>query len=63
MIERQYSLRRAAKLIGVSRPTVKKWLAEDLGLQFPRVERGSKLLVSGKQIEFLIRRRAARKAA
>lgn len=61
MIERTYSLRRAACLTGLSRPTLKRWLRQDLGLVLPRVERGSKVLINGSDIEFLIHRRSPRK--
>lgn len=57
MIERHYSLRAAAKLVGVGHPTLAKWLKEDLGLELPKVPRGSKVLISATQIEFVMKRR------
>ena len=60
-IERHYSLRRAAKLVGVSHHTLKKWLREDLGRETARVPRGSKVLISGTELEFVLRRRKTRK--
>jgi len=62
MIEPHYSLRRAAKLTGISRPTLKKWLREDLGVVLPPITRGSKVLISAKELEFVIRRRSLRLA-
>lgn len=55
MIERHYSLRQAAKAIGIDRHTLKAWLAADLAIEFPKVNRGSKLLIRESQLEAVLR--------
>jgi len=51
------SLRQAAKQLGVDRHTLRKWLVEDLGRQFPAVRRGSKYLVRDEDLLRLERQR------
>jgi hypothetical protein len=58
-IEKRYSLSSAAKTVGVSRDTLRRWLEIDLGMRFPAVTRGSKHLVTESQINAVLRRRAA----
>lgn len=50
MIEKHYSISKAAKLCGVSFKTMKRWLKQDLGIVFPRIENGSKLLVTNADV-------------
>ena len=59
-IEKRYSLSSAAKNVGVSRDTLRRWLEIDLGMQFPNVTRGSKHLVSEAQVNAVLRKRAAK---
>jgi hypothetical protein len=62
-IEKRYSLSGAAKAVGVSRDTLRRWLEIDLGMRFPDVARGSKHLVTEAQINASLRKRTARVAA
>jgi hypothetical protein len=59
-IQRTYSLRAAAKALGVSRDTLRRWLQIDLGLRFPNIVRGSRHLITQAQIDAVLRKRAAR---
>ncbi len=59
-MERHYSLRQAARLAGVERATLKRWLAQDLAIVLPPVRRGSKVLIRQSDIERVVRKRAAR---
>jgi predicted site-specific integrase-resolvase len=64
MLEKHYSLRTAAKLIGVNRKTLHKWLRQDLGILLPRVRRGGKVMIRERDIERVVaKRRDARTAA
>ena len=56
MIERHYSLSKAAELLGVNRTTLRRWLEVDLGLAFPDVRQGSKMLVSESNIQAVVRK-------
>ncbi len=56
MIERTASLRKWASLIGISSDTLKRWLAEELGLVLPRVSRGSKILIRESHVETVYRK-------
>jgi len=58
-LEKAYSLRAAAKLIGISSDTLKRWLAEELGLVLPRVSRGSKILIRESHVEMVYRAHVA----
>lgn len=53
-----YSLRKAARVFGVDRGTLKAWLSTDLGLEFPVVARGSKFLVPEADFLAVLRLRA-----
>jgi len=55
-LEKHYSLSRAAKLIGVGRGALKRWLRAE-GILLPRVRRGSKTLIRERDIERIIRKR------
>lgn len=60
-IQKHMSLSQAAKLAGVTSKTIKRWLADDLGICFPKVGHGAKLLVLERDVErVLARRRDAR---
>ena len=59
-IEKRYSLRGAAKAVGVSRDTLRRWLQIDLGVTFPDVTRGSKHLLTEAQINAVLRKRTAK---
>jgi hypothetical protein len=50
MIPKMYSLRQTAKLLGVSRKTLRDRL-DDLGCHMPDVPQGSKILLSEKDVE------------
>jgi predicted site-specific integrase-resolvase len=64
MIEKHYSLSGAAKLIGIERRALKRWLRQDLGIVIPRVRRGSKVLIRERDLRRLIeKRRTAQGAA
>lgn len=64
MIEKHYSLSGAAKLIGIERRALKKWLRIDLGIVIPRVRRGSKVLIRERDLQRIIeKRRTAQGAA
>jgi AraC-like DNA-binding protein len=51
------SLNAAAKQAGVGRKALKTWLARDLGICFPRVPHGSKILVRQRDVEYVLARR------
>ena len=53
-IEKRYSLSSAAKTVGVSRDTLRRWLEIDLGMRFPNVTQGSKHLVTEAQINAVL---------
>jgi predicted site-specific integrase-resolvase len=59
MIERCYSLSRAAETIGVERHTLKRWLLE-LGLVLPSVRRGSHQMIRESDLERLIEKKGPR---
>ena len=59
-IEKHYSLTSAAKILGVGRDTLRRWLEIDLGMRFPNLTRGSKHLVTQAQIDAVLRNRAAK---
>lgn len=50
-LERCYSLRAGARLLGCDRTTLKRWLLSDLGLALPPIGRGSRLMIRGSDIE------------
>ena len=56
MIAERYSIRKAAKMIGISRHTLRRWLEIDLGFRMPDVARGSKILLSDKDLEAVLRK-------
>ena len=58
-LEKMYSLSQAAKIIGIQPKTLKRWLAEDLGMVLPRVARGGKALIRERDIEIVVRKRTA----
>lgn len=60
MFEKTASLRSWAQQIGVHRDTLKRWLAEDLGMVLPQVQQGSKVLIRERDIETVLRKRTAR---
>ena len=57
-LERTYSLSQAAKLIGVYRKTLKRWLAAER-IVLPRVAKGSKVLIRESDLERVVRKRTA----
>lgn len=59
MIERCYSLSKAAEVIGVDRYTLKCWLLE-IGLVLPEVRRGSHQMIRESDLERVIAKRAPR---
>jgi excisionase family DNA binding protein len=58
-IQKRYSLSQAAKAVGVSRDTLRRWLEIDLGIRFPSVARGGKYLVTEDQVNATLRKRTA----
>ena len=56
MIGERYSISKAAKLIGISRHTLRRWLELDLGFRMPDVARGSKILLTDKDLEAVLRK-------
>lgn len=61
--KRFYSLTQAAEFIGVGRRTVKRWLAQDLGIILPRVRHGAKVLIRQEDLDLLIEKRRDARAA
>lgn len=62
-LEKHYSLRKAAELIGVDRGTLRAWLEKDLGIILPRVRRGGRVMIRERDVEKVIeKRRDARTA-
>jgi excisionase family DNA binding protein len=59
-IQKRYSLSQAAKAVGISRDTLRRWLEIDLGMRFPSVTRGSKVLVTEDQVNAVLRKRTAK---
>jgi predicted site-specific integrase-resolvase len=59
VIEKTASLQSWAKQIGIHRDTLKRWLAEDLGMVLPRVANGSKVLIRERDVEIVVRKRLA----
>jgi transposase len=58
-IEKHYSLRQAAKLIGISRSTLKRWMAADLAIVLPRLGHGHKVLIRERDLEIVLRKHTA----
>ena len=56
-IEKHMSLREAARRAGVGHKALKKWLAQDLGICFPRVPHGSRILVRERDVERVLEKR------
>ena len=59
-IEKHLSLRAAARKAGIDSKTLKKWMAQDLRIIFPKVVHGSSILVRERDVERVI---AARRDA
>jgi len=51
------SLRKAARLAGISDKTLKEWMSRDLNICFPKVPHGGKLLVRERDVEFVLAKR------
>ena len=56
-IQKHLSLRAAAKQAGIDGKTLKDWMARDLGICFPKVVHGAKLLVLERDVEFVLAKR------
>jgi predicted site-specific integrase-resolvase len=56
-IEKHLSLRAAARRAGIDGKTLKDWMRLDLGICFPRVRHGAKLLVRERDVEFVLAKR------
>lgn len=56
-IVKHLSLREAGKLAGVDGKTLKRWMEQDLGVCFPKVVHGAKLLVLERDVEIVLARR------
>lgn len=59
MIERCYSLRRAAQIIGIDREVLRRWLLE-IGLVLPEVRQGSHHLIRESDLERLLDKKGPR---
>ena len=57
VIEKHVSLRTAARQAGIDGKTLKNWMELDLGIRFPKVVLGSKLLVRERDVEFVLAKR------
>lgn len=57
MIEKHISLHAAAKQAGVGDDALKRWLQKELGICFPKVPRGSKILVLERDVELVLAKR------
>ncbi len=57
MLEKHYSLSEAARLIGVDRRSVKRWLRQDLGILLPRVRKGGKVLIRERDVQRVVEKR------
>jgi predicted site-specific integrase-resolvase len=56
-IEKHLSLNQAARMGGISGKTLKVWMERDLGICFPVVVHGAKLLVLERDVEFVLAKR------
>jgi hypothetical protein len=56
-IQKHMSLRAAARMAGIDGKTLKEWMARDLGICFPKVVHGAKLLVLERDVEFVLAKR------
>jgi predicted site-specific integrase-resolvase len=63
MLEKHYSLREAAKQIGVDPRALKRWLRQDLGILLPRVRRGGKVMIRERDIQRVVEKRADARTA
>lgn len=54
MSEQYTSLRQAARLAGIGPKALKRWLEKDLGIRFPRVGRGSRIIVRQKDVDYVL---------
>lgn len=57
-LEKCYSLRKAAKILGVSRKSLKKMLLLDLALELPNLSRGQRNFIRESVLERLINKRS-----
>ena len=55
-LEKHYSLSGAAKILSVTRGTLKRWLRAE-GILLPHVRRGSKTMIREQDIERVMRKR------
>lgn len=56
-IQKHMSLRAAARLAGIDSKTLKEWMARDLGICFPKVVHGGKILVLEQDVQFVLAKR------
>jgi len=59
-LERMIPLGKAASLLGIDTRSLRRWLEGECGLVFPRLKRGSSLLVKITDIQTVIARRQGR---
>ncbi len=57
-IEKMYSIREAARLIGISHNTLRRWL-DISGYRMPDVSRGGKVLLSERDVEAIVKKHSA----
>lgn len=57
-----YTMREAAKALGVARPALRQWL-KDAGYEIPKVRRGSKVLIPVDDVLRLLSVRTVRRSA
>jgi predicted site-specific integrase-resolvase len=55
-----YSIRQAAKIIGINRFTLRRWLETDLGYRVPKVARGSKVILSHFDVQRILAKHSLR---
>ncbi len=63
MLEKHYSLSAAARLVGVNRKALKRWLAQDLGIILPRVRHGGKVMIRERDIQHVVEKRRDARAS
>lgn len=56
-IQKHLSLRAAARMAGIDGKTLKEWMARDLGICFPKMVHGAKILVLERDVEFVLAKR------
>ena len=53
-LEKHLSLRAAARMVGISPHTLKKWLRKHSGILLPCVERGSRMMLRERDVQRVV---------